>query len=166
MKDIGNAARQETGRWNDNRSENSHLPFRRREQAMQRFRRMRNSQKFASVHSSVVNHFHQERHLYSRDNFKLILKRETVEQRRLRFQPRSRHRSILPPVRRIESATYAPIKCEFFNKIVQKRRPPLKRSPIRPISGALQFARFGSKAAVGSKHSTTLVSKGMESTEF
>lgn len=42
----------------------------------------------------------------------------------------------------------------------------LGRSPLRPISGALQFARFGSKAAVESKHSTTLVSKGMESTEF
>jgi len=27
--------------------------------------------KFASVHSSVHNHFNQERHFYSRDNFKL-----------------------------------------------------------------------------------------------
>jgi hypothetical protein len=28
-------------------------------------------QKFAAVHSSVHNHFNQERHLYSRNNFKL-----------------------------------------------------------------------------------------------
>ena len=28
-------------------------------------------QKFAAVHSSVQNHFNQERGLYSRDNFKL-----------------------------------------------------------------------------------------------
>jgi len=71
MKQIGNAGRQETGRWLNNRAENSHLPFRRRERAMLRFRQMRCLQKFASVHSSVQNYFNQERHLYSRDNFKL-----------------------------------------------------------------------------------------------
>jgi len=38
---------------------------------MLRFRRMRSLQKFVSVHSSVCNHFNQERHLYSRCNFKL-----------------------------------------------------------------------------------------------
>jgi len=36
---IGNADRQETGRWVNNRAENFHLPFRRREGAMLRFRR-------------------------------------------------------------------------------------------------------------------------------
>ena len=71
MKVIGNASRQETGRWQNNRAENSHLPYRRRERAMQRFRRMRSLQKFVAVHSSIHNHFNQERHLYSRTNFKL-----------------------------------------------------------------------------------------------
>jgi putative transposase len=71
MKDIGNVDRRETGRWLNNRAENSHLPFRRRKRAMQRFRRMRSLQKFVAVHSSVYNHFNQERALYSRDNFKL-----------------------------------------------------------------------------------------------
>ena len=71
MKVIGNADRQETGRWLNNRAENSHLPFRRRERAMLRFRQMRSLQKFVSVHASVHNHFNQERHLYSRSNFKL-----------------------------------------------------------------------------------------------
>ncbi|SMX23351.1 IS6 family transposase [Boseongicola aestuarii] len=71
MKDIGNADKQETGRWLNNRAENSHLPFRRRERAMQRFRSMLCLQKFAVVHSSVHNHFNQERHLYTRSNFKL-----------------------------------------------------------------------------------------------
>ena len=70
MKVIGNAERQETGRWLNNRAENSHLPFRRREVAMQRFRSMRSLQKFSSVHASVHNHFNQQRHLYSRNNFK------------------------------------------------------------------------------------------------
>ena len=38
MKVIGNAADQECGRWLNNRAENSHQPFRRRERAMQTFR--------------------------------------------------------------------------------------------------------------------------------
>ncbi|MFZ3581499.1 DDE-type integrase/transposase/recombinase, partial [Loktanella sp. DJP18] len=71
MKEIGNADRQETGRWLNNRGENSHQPFRRRERAMLRFRRMKTLQKFVAVHASVHNHFNQERHLYSRHNFKL-----------------------------------------------------------------------------------------------
>ena len=37
---------------------------------MLRFRRTRSLQKFVAVHASVHNHFYQERHLYSRDNFK------------------------------------------------------------------------------------------------
>ena len=72
LKEIGAVDRQETGRWANNRAENSHLPFRRRERAMQRFRRMRTLQKFASVHASVHNHFNSERHLYTRHNFKII----------------------------------------------------------------------------------------------
>ena len=83
MKVIGNAERQETGRWLNNRSENSHLPFRRRERAMLRFRRMRSLQKFVSVHASVHNHFNQERHLYSRTNFKLNRTAALVEWRQL-----------------------------------------------------------------------------------
>jgi putative transposase len=71
MKVIGNADRQDTGRWRNNRAENSHLPFRRREHAMLRFRRMQSLQKFASVHASIYNHFNQQCHLYSRNSFKL-----------------------------------------------------------------------------------------------
>ena len=36
---------------------------------MQGFRRMRSLQKFVSVLASVRNHFNEERHLYSRQNF-------------------------------------------------------------------------------------------------
>ena len=43
-KEIGNKNRQEVGRHKNNRAENSHLPFRRRERAMSRFRRMSNLQ--------------------------------------------------------------------------------------------------------------------------
>src|SRR6056300_246333 len=71
LKELGALDRQETGRWLNNRAENSHLPFRRRERAMQRFRRMRSLQMFVSVHASVTNHFNPERSLTSRSNFKL-----------------------------------------------------------------------------------------------
>jgi putative transposase len=70
LKDLGVSDRQETGRWLNNRGENSHLPFRRRERAMLRFRRMRTLQKFASVHASVTNHFNLDRSLSSRPLFK------------------------------------------------------------------------------------------------
>jgi len=62
--------RQQTGRWMNNRAENSHQPFRRRERAMLRFRRMRTLQIFASVHASVYNLFNTERSLSSRHHFK------------------------------------------------------------------------------------------------
>ncbi len=70
LRDLGISDRQETGRWANNRAENSHQPFRRRERAMLRFRRMRTLQKFAAVHASVLNHFNQERSLSSRSLFK------------------------------------------------------------------------------------------------
>ena len=71
MRQLGNFDCREVGRWLNNRVENSHLPFRRRERAMQRFRRMKSLQKFASVHASFHNHFNQERHLVDRQTFKL-----------------------------------------------------------------------------------------------
>ena len=70
MKEIGCQDKQEIGRWANNRVENSHQPFRRRERAMLRFRRMKTLQQFASVHASFHNHFNQERHLVSRDIYK------------------------------------------------------------------------------------------------
>ena len=71
MNLIGNEKIQETGRWLNNRCENSHLPFRRREYAMLKFRRRRSLQKFVSLHASVHNHFNHERHLNNRETFKL-----------------------------------------------------------------------------------------------
>ena len=70
MKELGNTERREMGRYLNNRVENSHLPFRRRERAMQRFRQMKSLQKFASVHASFHNHFNSERHLVDRQTFK------------------------------------------------------------------------------------------------
>jgi putative transposase len=83
MKIIGNETTQEVGRWKNNRCENSHLPFRRREYAMLKFRRMRSLQKFASIHSSVFNHFNKERHLNSRDTYKVQREAALVEWQQL-----------------------------------------------------------------------------------
>jgi len=71
LGDLGIRNRQQTGQWMNNRAENSHQPFRRREPAMLRFRRMRTLQLFAAVHASVHNLFNQERSLSSRTIFKL-----------------------------------------------------------------------------------------------
>jgi putative transposase len=68
--EIGVADRHEVGQRLNNRAENSHQPFRRRERAMQRFRSMKTLQKFSSVHAQVHNHFNLERHLIARQTYK------------------------------------------------------------------------------------------------
>lgn len=82
LREIGSDKRQETGRWLNNRAENSHLPFRRREWATLRLRRMRSLQKFAAV-ASVSNHFNRERSLSSRHLFKQNRTSALTEWRRL-----------------------------------------------------------------------------------
>ena len=83
MREIGNEARHETGRWLNNGAENSHQPFRRRERAMAKFRSVKSLQKFAAVHASVHNHFNLERHLYNRENFKINRSAVLAEWRQL-----------------------------------------------------------------------------------
>lgn len=70
LKELGIEERREMGRWLNNRVENSHLPFRRRERVMSRFRRMKTLQKFASVHANVHNHFNSDPHLIDRQTYK------------------------------------------------------------------------------------------------
>jgi putative transposase len=70
MKVIGIVERQECGRWLNNRAENSHQPFRRREAAMAKFRDVKTLQKFSAAHASIHNHFNLDRHLNRRDIFK------------------------------------------------------------------------------------------------
>ena len=70
MKLIGNTRRQVSGHRLNNRAENSHQPFRRRERAMSKFRSSKSLQKFTAIHASIYNHFNHERHFYSRQNFK------------------------------------------------------------------------------------------------
>ena len=70
MKDIGIERRQVCGRWLNNRAENSHQPFRRREGAMARFRDIETLQTFAFAHAAIHNHFIHDRHLIRRATYK------------------------------------------------------------------------------------------------
>ena len=84
MDEIGVAAdRREVGGRRNNRAENSHQPFRRRERAMLRFRSMKTLQKFGSVHAQVHNHFDQDRHLVTREVYKQRRSAALVEWRAL-----------------------------------------------------------------------------------
>jgi putative transposase len=83
MREIGNGPRQITGRHENNRAENSHLPFRRRERAMARFRQMRSLQKFVAAHASVHNHFNHDRSLERRTRFKDLRNAALAEWRQL-----------------------------------------------------------------------------------
>ena len=70
MNVIGNAADQGCGRWLNSRTENPQQQFRRREEAMSKFRDVKTLQKFASIYALIHNHFNLERHLTPRETFK------------------------------------------------------------------------------------------------
>ncbi|MBK0398169.1 DDE-type integrase/transposase/recombinase [Limibaculum sp. M0105] len=66
LNEIRADARQDTGRWLDERAENSQLPFR-MAGAMLRLRRMRRLRKFSTVHAGVTNQLNQDRSPSSRE---------------------------------------------------------------------------------------------------
>lgn len=83
MRDIGNQDRQITEQYANNRAENSHIPFRRKERSMTQFRRPATLQKFTSTQSSVYNHFNHYRHLENRTRFKEMCDASLPEWREL-----------------------------------------------------------------------------------
>ncbi len=71
MKDLGCKALHRPGRLQDNnRVENSHLPVRRRERKIQRFKSQRQAQRFTSTHSAIYNTFNTQRHLVARNTLR------------------------------------------------------------------------------------------------
>ena len=66
LRELGLARRQDTGRWKNNRAENSHQPLRQRERRMKRFKSPGSAQRFLSIHAAVYNVFNVQRHLISR----------------------------------------------------------------------------------------------------
>ena len=63
-------------RYLNNRAEVSHQPTRRRERQMQRFKSIRQAQRFLSAHSRIHNHFQLRRHLISAGQYRSL--RETA----------------------------------------------------------------------------------------
>ena len=66
LRKLGVARRHDTGRWKNNRAENSHQPLRQRERRMKRFKSPGSAQRFLSIHAAVYNVFNSQRHLTSR----------------------------------------------------------------------------------------------------
>ena len=56
----------------NNRAENSHLPIRKRERQMQKFKSQASAQSFLTVHAAVFNTFYTQRHLTSRKTLKVF----------------------------------------------------------------------------------------------
>lgn len=58
----------------NNRAENSHLPIRRRERKMQRFKSAASAQRFLSSYAAVYNTFYIQRHLTCRSTMRMFRK--------------------------------------------------------------------------------------------
>ena len=82
-RDLGIAHRHRTGRWRNNRAENSHQPTRRRERKMQGFKSVGSAQRFLSFHAAAHYTFNVQRHLISATTHRV-------------FQPRPWTRGVRP----------------------------------------------------------------------
>jgi putative transposase len=58
------------GRRINNRAENSHLPIRRRERKMQRFKSQASAQRFLTTHAAIYNTFNTQPHLIRRNTLR------------------------------------------------------------------------------------------------
>jgi putative transposase len=72
FRELGIGHLQRVGGRSNNRAENSHLPVRRRERKMQRFKSPKSAQIFLSIFGPVYNLFNHQRHLISRKSLKIF----------------------------------------------------------------------------------------------
>lgn len=78
-RDLGVSVRHEQGLRQNNRSENSHQHFRRREPKMQGIKSSGSAQGFLSMHAAVYNTFNAQRHHLTRRTLRLF--RAAAQQR-------------------------------------------------------------------------------------
>ena len=71
----------DTGHRLNNRAESSHVPIRRRERKMQRFKSQRSAQRFLSTYGPIYNLFNVQRHLISRNTLRIFRNRALAEWR-------------------------------------------------------------------------------------
>ncbi len=72
FQDMGLGGIHETGHRLNNRAESSHVPIRRRERKMQRFKSQASAQKFLSTYGPIYNLFNTQRHLISRSTLRTL----------------------------------------------------------------------------------------------
>jgi len=81
LRDLGLSKHHDFGGRKNNRAENSHLPVRRRERKMQRFKSLGSAQRFLSIHASFYNLFNTQRHLISRTTLRQFRNEAMLELR-------------------------------------------------------------------------------------
>ena len=107
---LGCQHRRKPGRLRDNnRVESSHLPVRRRERKMQRFKSQGQAQRFVSILSEIYNTFNFQRHLVTRNNMQQF------------------------PTSARESGSPRPLRPDEFS--VQRLRSPSRSLPDKTIVG-------------------------------
>ncbi len=79
LRDLGLVHLHEPGHRLNNRAESSHVPIRRRERKMQRFKSQKSAQRFLSTHGPIYNLFNVQRHLISRSTLRTFRNQAMVE---------------------------------------------------------------------------------------
>jgi transposase-like protein len=72
FRDLRLSHLQDTGHHLNNRAESSHVPIRRRERKLQRFKSQRSAQRFLSIYGPIYNLFNIQRHLISRRTLRIF----------------------------------------------------------------------------------------------
>ena len=79
LKLLGLDHLHDVGGRKNNRAENSHLPIRRRERKLQKFRSIKSAQKQLSSYGQIYNLFNYQRHLISRKTLKQFRNEAQIE---------------------------------------------------------------------------------------
>ena len=79
FRDLRLTQLHESGHRRNNRAESSHVPIRRRERKMQRFKSQASAQKFLSTYAPIYNLFNVQRHLISRSTLRIFRTRAMAE---------------------------------------------------------------------------------------